>query len=138
MSDEPAQSGVGAATGEGTTEPAQMPPEGQDTGEAPAPEQVIAEEYIRRADEAFKADDLNLALSFVRAGAAIAPTHREAAPHRTRLLAGVYTHGTSNDKLCKRYLFILERVVKGKASPVKLEGPPRMLYKSPMRYAHTS
>ena len=80
MSDEPAQSGVGAATGEGTTEPAQMPPEGQDTGEAPAPEQVIAEEYIRRADEAFKADDLNLALSFVRAGAAIAPTHREAAP----------------------------------------------------------
>ena len=52
MSDEPAQSGVGAATGEGTTEPAQMPPEGQDTGEAPAPEQVIAEEYIRLADEA--------------------------------------------------------------------------------------
>ena len=29
MSDEPAQSGVGAATGEGTTEPAQMPPEGR-------------------------------------------------------------------------------------------------------------
>ena len=52
MSDEPAQSGVGAATGEGTTEPAQMPPEGQDTGEEPAPEQVIAEEYIRLADEA--------------------------------------------------------------------------------------
>ena len=90
MSDEPAQSGVGAATGEGTTEPAQMPPEGQDTGEEPAPEQVIAEEYIRLADEALrltlKAGSLDVALTFVRAGAPIAPTHREAAPTPHRRL----------------------------------------------------
>ena len=35
----------------------------------------------------------------------------------------------SNDKLCKRYLFNLEMIVKGKAAAnKKIEGPPRMLY----------
>ena len=33
----------------------------------------------------------------------------------------------SNDKLCKRYMFNLETVVKGKAQ-CPIEGPPRMLY----------
>lgn len=35
----------------------------------------------------------------------------------------------SSDKLCKRYLFNLEMIVKSKASASKkIEGPPRMLY----------
>ena len=35
----------------------------------------------------------------------------------------------SNDKLCKRYLFNLEMIVKDKAAAnKKIEGPPRMLY----------
>ena len=35
----------------------------------------------------------------------------------------------SNDKLCKRYLFNLEMIVKDKAAAnKKVEGPPRMLY----------
>ena len=35
----------------------------------------------------------------------------------------------SNDKLCKRYLFYLEMIVKDKAAAnKKVEGPPRMLY----------
>ena len=34
----------------------------------------------------------------------------------------------NNDKLCKRYLFNLEMIVKGKATNKKIEGPPRMLY----------
>ena len=43
--------------------------------------------------------------------------------------AGVHKHGMSNDKLCKRYLFNLEMIVKGKAAAnKKIEGPPRMLY----------
>ena len=43
--------------------------------------------------------------------------------------AGVHKHGTSNDKLCKRYLFYLEMIVKDKAAASKkVEGPPRMLY----------
>ena len=33
----------------------------------------------------------------------------------------------SNDKLCKRYMFNLETVVKGKAQ-CPIEGPPRVLY----------
>ena len=34
-----------------------------------------------------------------------------------------------SDKLCKRYLFNLEMIVKGKAQlSKKIEGPPRMLY----------
>ena len=43
--------------------------------------------------------------------------------------AGVHKHGMSNDKLCKRYLFNLEMIVKDKAAAnKKIEGPPRMLY----------
>jgi len=35
----------------------------------------------------------------------------------------------SNDKLCKRYLFYLEMIVKDKAAAnKKVEGPPLMLY----------
>ena len=35
----------------------------------------------------------------------------------------------SSDKLCKRYLFNLEMIVKSKApTSKKIEGPPRMLY----------
>ena len=42
----------------------------------------------------------------------------------------------SNDKLCKRYLFNLEMIVKDKAAAnKKIEGPPRMLY---LRELYTS
>ena len=42
----------------------------------------------------------------------------------------------SNDKLCKRYLFNLEMIVKDKsAANKKIEGPPRMLY---LRELYTS
>jgi hypothetical protein len=41
----------------------------------------------------------------------------------------VHKHGSSNDKLCKRYLFNLEVIAKDKAAPnKKIEGPPLMLY----------
>ena len=43
--------------------------------------------------------------------------------------AGVHKHGLSNDKLCKRYLFYLEMIVKAKAAAnKKVEGIPLMLY----------
>ena len=41
---------------------------------------------------------------------------------------GVHTRGFSNEKLCKRYLFFLEQIVKARANPSGKYGPPKMLY----------
>ena len=55
------------------------------------------------------------------------PVHTSGAPRCSS--AGVHKHGMSSDKLCKRYLFNLEMIVKSKApTSKKIEGPPRMLY----------
>ena len=43
--------------------------------------------------------------------------------------AGVHKHLNASDKLCKRYLFMLDMIVKkSTATAKKVEGPPRMLY----------
>ena len=84
------------------------------------------------ADTAFKQSHFDVAFALVRAGEisayhvvdAIVCAHAAAVQ-----CAGVHKHGMSNDKLCKRYLFNLEMIVKGKAAAnKKIEGPPRMLY----------
>ena len=43
--------------------------------------------------------------------------------------AGVHKHLNASDKLCKRYLFMLDMIVKkSTATAKKVEAPPRMLY----------
>ena len=42
--------------------------------------------------------------------------------------AGVHKQGISNERLCKRYLFFLEQIVKARANPNRKDGPPKMLY----------
>ena len=72
-------------------------------------EHDTAEGCCQLADTAFKQSHFDVAFALVR--------------------AGVHKHGMSNDKLCKRYLFNLEMIVKDKAAAnKKVEGPPRMLY----------
>ena len=70
---------------------------------------VSAEACCKLADAAFKEMQMELAFSICR--------------------AGVHKHLNSSDKLCKRYLFMLDMIVKkSTATAKKVEGPPRMLY----------
>ena len=70
---------------------------------------VSAEACCKLADAAFKEMQMELAFSICR--------------------AGVHKHLNSSDKLCKRYLFMLEMLAKNAlAGADKVEGPPRMLY----------
>ena len=70
---------------------------------------VSAEACCKLADAAFKEMQMELAFSICR--------------------AGVHKHLNASDKLCKRYLFMLDMIVKkSTATAKKVEGPPRMLY----------
>ena len=70
---------------------------------------VSAEACCKLADAAFKEMQMELAFSICR--------------------AGVHKHLNSSDKLCKRYLFMLDMIVKARnAAAKKVDGPPRMLY----------
>ena len=96
------------------------------------------------ADAAFKQSRVDVAFALVRAGECrfFSRGHTLARPHpcresrsprlgvtRAAMMAGVHKYCVSNDKLCKRYLFYLEMIVKGKATTNKqIEGPPHMLY----------
>ena len=64
-----------------------------------------AEACCKIADYAFKLQQLEMAFAIVR--------------------AGVQKHGILSDKLCKRYVFMLDSVVKSKVNPKKKpDGPP--------------
>lgn len=68
-----------------------------------------AEACCKIADYAFKLQQLEMAFAIVR--------------------AGVQKHGILSDKLCKRYVFMLDSVVKSKVNPKKKpDGPPKMFY----------
>lgn len=41
---------------------------------------------------------------------------------------GLHKHGLSNDKLCKRYFFMLDTIVKARVGKKKADAPPKMLY----------
>ena len=61
------------------------------------------------ADEAFRRGAHELAFAVIR--------------------ASLHKHGLENDKLCRRYFFLLDTVVKARMSAIwKPEGPPKMLY----------
>jgi len=71
--------------------------------------QPDVESCCKSADKAFKLQQNEMAFAIIR--------------------AGVHKHGIASDKLCKRYLFMLDVIVKGKVNPKKKpEGPPKMLY----------
>ena len=65
--------------------------------------------WVARIDSAFRKGELATAFAYAR--------------------GGVHRHGAASDKLCKRYLFMLDVIVRAKVNPKKKpEGPPKMLY----------
>ena len=70
---------------------------------------IGADALCARSDAEYKQERIEAAFAIVR--------------------AGVHVHLYSNEKLCKRYLFMLEMLAKNAmAGAKKLEGPPRMLF----------
>jgi hypothetical protein len=45
-----------------------------------------------------------------------------------RPLPGLHKHGLSNDKLSKRYIFMLDTIVKARVGKRKVDAPPKLLY----------